>query len=549
MGFIDSMIGVISPAAEERRTAARLQAEKNKLATKAVQDAAGLITNSGYSHGGASHNRPATKRWRSDSGSPERDIEENRKTLRERSRDLYMNSALGAAAINSTRTNVVGEGLVPKPKIDFDFLGITKEEATNLENKIRKEFSLWAETTLCDNNDQNNFYELQQIAFADWLRNGEEFCLILYGSEKPWMPYQLRLKLVEGDRISTPGSSSGDYKTENKKDGSRIVNGVEIDKNGRVVAYHISSKFPGDSFGQVTHTRIEKRGKKTGNPNILHIYNADRADQYRGVPFLAPILETLKQITRYTEAEITAAVIGAIFSVFITTETGDDIGAYTGDDLEEATGPEREDDEMVLSTGASVHFLQEGEDVKAMQATHPTGNFEQFIQAMSVHVGAALEIAPEVLQKKFSASYSAAKGALTESWKAFRMRRKWFVHDFCQEVYDLWFSEAVAKGRITAPGYFNDPLIKKAYTNCSWAGPAPGTLDPTKEVQAAVARIDAGLSTHEEEAAAINGSSFEDNVRTLKHEYELMADLQPEEESDEDQHQRPDREQRPGRGL
>ena len=135
MGFIDSMIGVISPAAEERRTAARLQAEKNKLATKAVQNAAGLITNSGYSHGGASHNRPATKRWRSDSGSPERDIEENRKTLRERSRDLYMKSALGAAAINSTRTNVVGEGLVPKPKFDFDFLGITYLSIYHLPGK------------------------------------------------------------------------------------------------------------------------------------------------------------------------------------------------------------------------------------------------------------------------------------------------------------------------------------------------------------------------------------------------------------------------------
>lgn len=547
MSLLDSLIGAVSPATEEKRTAARLQAEKNRLATKAVQEAGGLITNSGYSHGGASHNRPATKRWRSDSGSPERDIEENRKTLRERSRDLYMNSALGAAAINSTRTNVVGEGLTPKPTIDAEFLGITKEEATNLENKIRKEFSLWAETTLCDNNDQNNFYELQQIAFSDWLRNGEEFCLIRYDSQQPYMPYQLRLKLVEGDRISTPGSS-GDYKAENKGNG-RIVNGVEIDATGRVVAYHIASSFPGDSFEQTKWTRVEKRGKKTGNPNILHVFNADRADQYRGVPFLAPILETLKQITRYTEAEITAAVIGAIFSVFITTETGDDIGAYTGDDLEEATGPEPEDDEMVLQTGASVHFLQEGEDVKAMQATHPTGNFEQFIQAMSIHVGAALEVAPEVLQKKFSQSYSAAKGALTESWKAFRMRRKWFVHDFCQEVYDLWFAEAVSKGRITAPGFFNDPLIKKAYTNCSWAGPAPGTLDPIKEVQAAGKRIELGLSTHEEEAAAINGSSFEDNVRTLKHEYELLAELQPEEESNEDQYQGPDRQQRPGRDL
>lgn len=530
MNWIDKMVNSISPAAGARRSAARLQSEKNRLGITTIQE----VLNSGYSHGGASHNRPATKRWRSDSGSPERDIEMNRKTLRERSRDLYMNSALGAAAINSTRTNVVGEGLIPKPRVDYEFLGISREEAEVLETKIKKEFAMWAESTMCDNNDQNNFYELQQIAFSDWLMNGEEFCLIRYESEKPWMPYQLRLKLVEADRVSNDGSN-GNYKKTTLEDGSKIVNGVEIDKNGKVVAYYISTKHPGDDgYGQNKWVRIEKRGKKTGNPNILHVFNSERADQYRGTPFLAPILESLKQITRYTEAEITAAVIGAIFSIFITTETGDDIGAYTGDDLEEATGPEPEDDELVLSTGASVHFLQEGEGVQALQATHPTGNFEQFINAMSIHVGAALEIAPEVLQKKFSASYSAAKGAMSESWKAFRMRRKWFIRDFCQEVYNLWFNEAVAKGRIVCPGFFNDPLIQRAYTNASWTGPAPSVLEPTREVAAAVARIEAGLSTHEEEAAAINGTNFEDNVRTLKHEYEIMADMKPEEESDDD---------------
>lgn len=533
MSALDSIIGFISPRAEEKRTAAKLNTAKNRLAIKAVESAGGLVTNSGYSHGGASHNRPATKRWSADSLSPERDIEENRKTLRERSRDLYMNSALGAAAVNSTRTNVVGEGLIPKPKIDYDYLGLSKEEVANLENGIKKEFALWAESTLCDNNDQNNFFELQQIAFSDWLRNGEEFCLIRYDKEKPWMPYQLRLKLVEGDRISTPGTSDGGYRSEILKNGGRIINGVETDANGRVVAYHIQSTFPGDSFGKTEHVRIEKRGSKTGNPNILHIYNADRADQYRGVPFLAPILETIKQITRYTEAEITAAAVGAIFSVFITTETGDDIGEYSGDDVEDTDSGENADDEVVLATGASIHYLKDGEKVTQAQATHPTGNFEQFINAMAVQVGAALEIAPEVLQKKFAASYSAAKGAMTESWKAFRMRRKWFIRDFCQEVYELWFSEAVSKGRINAPGYFNDPLIKKAYTNCAWTGPAPGALDPGKEVDAAVKRIDAGLSTHEEEAAALNGSSFEDNVRTLKHENEMLAEVFLQSEDDE----------------
>ena len=83
------------------------------------------------------------------------------------------------------------------------------------------------------------------------------------------------------------------------------MNGVEIDKDGKVVAYHISSNFPGENgTTQTTWKRVVKRGKNTGNPNILHVFNAERAEQYRGVPFLAPVITSIKQLTRYTEAEI-----------------------------------------------------------------------------------------------------------------------------------------------------------------------------------------------------------------------------------------------------
>lgn len=502
----------------------------NTVALDVQREAVERFSNSGYSHGGASTGATWAKKYHSESLSPKSDIEENRKLLRERTRDLAMNAPVATAAVNSTRTSCVGVGLVPKPKIDYEFLGMDKQQATKLQQNIKKEFSLWAESTLCDVCDLNNFYELQQIAFSDWLKNGEEFITLTYGSELEYMPYQLRLKLISADRVSTPGSMNGEYDGFDKKEknGNIIMNGVEIDKDGKVVAYHICSNFPGEYETQIPKwTRVEKRGKKTGNPNIIHVFNADRAEQYRGVPFLAPVITAIKQLTRYTEAEIMAAVINSMFALFVSTESGNDIEGFGGVDEEEGKGIPTAvsdgEDEIKLGSG-TINFLKEGEKVEAIESKHPSGNYEGFVNAFTTMIGAALEISPEVLSKKFSNNFSASKGALNETWRSFTMRRKWFADDFCQQVYDLWFAEAVSKGRINAPGFFTDPLIRKAYTNATWTGPAQGCMNPVQEVGAAVTRIHNGLSTHEDECAAMNGSDYDDNVRTLIDENERLAE-------------------------
>ena len=525
MGFKDIM--------EQARLKRDLKQEqtKNQLArtranTAALEmqaDAIEQYRNSGYSNGGASRTATWAEKYHSHSLSAKSDIEENRKTLRERTRDLSMNAPLATAAVVSTRTNCVGSGLVPKPKINYGLLGIEKEAAEELQTKIKNEFALWAESTLCDASDQNNFYELQQIAFLDWLKNGEEFALIRYDEELPYMPYRLRIKLVEADRVCVE-ESFGEYDGCDRqlKNGNTVMNGIEIDPGGKVVAYHICSVHPGEyTAKKLEWTRVEKRGKKTGNPNVLHIFNAERAEQYRGVPFLAPVIETIKQLSRYTEAEIMAAVLNAMLAIFITSKSGEEVGGYEG----VVEGEDRRGGEGKAEIGAgTLTYLGEGEDVKPVESKHPSGNYDAFVRAMSMQIGAALEIAPEILLKKFGQNFSASKGALNETWKAYSMRRKWFVNDFCQEVYGLWFAEAVSKGRIDAPGFFEDPIIRKAYTRATWNGPAQGNLDPVKEVSASVKRIENGLSTREDECAMINGSDYEDNVRTLIGENEKLAE-------------------------
>ena len=74
-------------------------------------------------------------------------------------------------------------------------------------------------------------------------------------------------------------------------------------------------------------------------------------------------------------------------------------------------------------------------------------------------------------------------------------------------------AEAVSKGRILAPGFFLDPVIRKAYCSCSWNGPAQGTLDPTKEVQAAQQRVENGFTTRQQETIELGGGDFFDNNR------------------------------------
>ena len=98
---------------------------------------------------------------------------------------------------------------------------------------------------------------------------------------------------------------------------NRIYNGVEVDDSGKIVAYHICSTYPNSTLrAEKKWTRVKAFGDKTGSPNVLMVYETERAEQYRGVPYLAPVIEALKQLTRYSEAEMMAAVINGFFTRF-----------------------------------------------------------------------------------------------------------------------------------------------------------------------------------------------------------------------------------------
>lgn len=497
----------------------------------------GAVQAKGYSDSGASHTKRSMKGWTGVSGSPQEDIDYNNATLRQRGRLLYMSSPLAAAPINTARTKVVGSGLRMRAGIQTEFLGLSPEAAQKWNKRTEAEFRLWSEKKEnCDALGINNLYQMEQLAMLQWFMTGDVFCLIQWDKPTPTNPYTLRLHLIEADRVSTPNLSGARYRigtTATADNGNDIYDGIEVDGKGKVVAFHICNTYPEEYTAKAKKwTRVEAYGKKTGLPNVLHVRAAERCEQYRGVTILAPVIELLQQQKRFTESQLMAALIQSFLTAWIESdapETGmpfNETGPGEYGTEEEQKEVSRDPNEYEIGPG-TVNILRPGEKVVLGNPNVPTEGFDTFVKNLAMQLGAALEIPADVLLKEFDSSYSAARGALEEAWEVMKMYRSWFVSDFCQPLYEIWLAEAVAIGRVKAPGFFGDPLIRAAWSHSRWDGPSQTHLDPVKEARANEMIVSNGWKTNEQVTRESYGGDWNENMTKLAQEAKLLGELYP----------------------
>lgn len=491
------------------------------------------IKNTGYDGGGASRTSGVLKAWNPIKSSAKSDINAHLDILRSRAADQVINTPIGSAAIATTTQYTVGAGLKVFPKIKYKILNMEPDEAEEWNKKASAEFDLWASSKLCDIRKRNNFYDLQEILYKAYMTDGDSFALFRRGYNEN-MPYTLRIQAIEGNRVSNPMGQdyygiTGPFSVEMLAPNgvNKIVNGVEVDKDGAVEAYWISNKVPYDpvEINRATNwTRIEAFGQLVGKPNVLHICHDERPEQYRGVPYLAPVLTALKQVSRYADAELVAAIMRSFFTLFFTStgksSVAGDISGVLGASTYDGEGADPQEpvvnaSEYHLGPG-TINALPRNIDVKSVGVDGGQATFDSFVTQFVKQISASLNIPYEVLMKSFTSSYSASRAALLQAWEQFKLRRAWFTRDFCQPVYEMWLVEAVATGRLEAPGFFSDPAIRFAYSNAEWYGPSMSILDPIKDVNGAALRIQYGLSTPEREAAEMTGSDFYENLEAIR---------------------------------
>ena len=498
---------------------------------RCVYSALGLMAKNivgahGIAWKGASVVTEALRAFFAPNGSADRDIAADLDILRRRSRQLFQNNTFSRAMISSFDTNVVGTGIKARPVLMRpEMLGLTSEDAENWADKTKVLFNLWATDKKCDAEKTNNFMQLQDLALKTSLLGGDCFALSCF--DKSFESFGMNIKLLEGERCQNPiGQMNCDA----------IAEGIEVDRNHAPVAYHFTQK-PVWSFDDYTNFVDSVRVPAFdafGNPNVIHVFTSDRTDQRRGVPLLAPIICQLKQQERYQDAELMAAVISACFTAVLENNVPDEAedlyGNVPEDERVEKTDsygnviPGGEQPALEMKPGA-VWSLAHGQKISSLNPQRPNVNYQPFVESIFAEAAAACGVSFEVVLRKFNSSYNAVRAALLESQKTFNKMCMNFVADFCKPIYEKWLANAVILGIVDAPGFFENPIKRKLWSQCLWIGDAPFLLDPKKETEAIKMQIDEQLISRDMACAKVNGGDYRTVAEALASEYALRKEL------------------------
>lgn len=479
-------------------------------------------------YAGARTDKTSMRKFNPLAGSADSDSLGDLPILRARSRSLARDNPIARGARNTSKTNIVGAGLRLASSLQREVLNLTDEAAEAWEDNTEVLFDLWASSRMADVARKMNFYEMQGLALTSAWDSGDCFAIRRYKESTSFIA--LCVQLVEADRVCTPSD-----RTVTAPGAPEVRDGIELDGDGEAIAYHLLNQHPGDSallqaYNPEEWARIPARGER-GALLMLHLMEMDRIGQTRGVPMLAPVIESLKQLDRYAEAELMAAVVSAFFTVFIKSEGGGDGANDPAGVYGQGTGPMGGDGpygagpgEMELGSG-TVSELAPGEDISIANPNRPNPNFDPFFLAVVRQIGIALGIPYEVLIMHFSSSYTASKAAIETARLFFMDRRTWFARNFCQPVYEWFLTEAIARGLIEAPGFIDDPIKRAAWCGSKWMGRAPIVLDSYKDARAAQLWIDLGVETVESYTAEKTGGDWWRNQEQRGRECDLRDSL------------------------
>jgi lambda family phage portal protein len=354
-----------------------------------------------------------------------------------------------------------------------------------------------------------HFHEIMRLSKRQDLESGEFVIVKTYPkTANRYLPFALQV--YEADWLSGSHDSygSGGIGMAANPGDRETRQGIEYEKlTGRVTGYWFMDPYYG--------------GKETYVPadHVLHGFDTLRPQQLRGVSPFAPGVLVARDLSDYMDAEIDTAKMAAKYLAFVKTPDP----SYRQDALSingtSASGASQKIEEM---ENAIIEYLRPGEEVDIAQHNRPGATFAPFVRLILTMLSITTCAPYELISGDYQGlNYSTARIVRNDFSQQLRPISVRHIRQYCMPALRTFLDVAVLSGKLTLPGYWQDP---RRYQECEWQPPGMEAVDPLREAKSQIEAISYGLKSPQE-VARERGRDLEDIYEEIKAAKELAKEM------------------------
>jgi capsid protein len=448
-------------------------------------------------------------------------------------RDAYHDSVQARAIVVRKADNVASIGLRVEPTPVATVLGQTEDFLQEWSLDVAHRFHLYMSDKKQCRSEGMTGYQSQHFYMVGKERDNDVFIRLYYSGDRA-LQSTVQFEFID------PMQIRGSALTNTAYPYYRFDDGIERDERNREKAYKIWVVGEKNTLKPVD---VKAVGPKSKRRFMLHGFTPEYAGQGRGYSPLGFAIQKFENITDFETSHIKKAINQSSVVMSVENDINDPGDPTLGVDGGQTAGPSevveqygangvpsstalgvdpralRMQGAEITEAGSTIMIAPgRGDKLKEIGLKAPADSYDAFVDAFTAHLSAATGMPIEVLLMRFNQNYSASRASLILFWRRVLLDREEMAADYLNILYEMWLSEEIAAGRITAPGW-SDPVLKAAWLNCAWVGMPLPDIDPSKTAKAAEIRTALGHLTGKRGSREYNGSDFDTNAKTIEREY------------------------------
>lgn len=416
-----------------------------------------------------------TSGWNATQNSVNQDTRTQLNVLRARSRDLTNNNDYAKKFIQMVGTHVVGPNGFSLQVRVTDPNGAPDTAANEA---IERAFGVWSRHGICDVTGKMSWLDIQLLVAKTIARDGEALIRKVYGRASG-NAHGFGLQVLAIDRLDVD-------RNEELRNGNVIRMGVELTKFGRPIAYHLNVRHPGDGVYAVSGGKLYER---IPAEEVYHLFMPHEPEQIRGVPWMHTAIMRLQNLGGFEEAAVIAARVGASKMGFFTSPDGD--GTALVDDVDG-------DGKLIAEADpGTFSVLPPGYEFNNFNPDYPTSNYEPFIKSCLRGIASGLGVAYNTLANDLEGvNFSSIRTGVLEERDNWMVIQNWLIAAWLQDVFEQWLEQAMLNSQVKTANGATLPIAKlDKFKAGFWLGRRWAWVDPTKDAEAAITLINAGLKS------------------------------------------------------